>query len=170
MKKNYKTGKHKSRQITASLYTKIYKLVIFRLLPQANAHLSLRSTTCLNQSSQEITGHGFTKSRITAPNWNHLFSLYYATTIHLEFLPWRLWNPLNLSHLCHVPKEWETFHSISQGGWQMILITLRWKMQPHWMQKTVLTTFIEDPLPISPPKRSWHLTQDPKWGPHIYFI
>lgn len=84
---------------------------------------------------------------------------------HLESLPWSLWNLLNLSHLCHVPKEWKTFHSISQRGWQMILITLRWEMQPHWMQNTVLTTFIEDPLPISPRKRSWHLTQDPKRRP-----
>lgn len=48
---------------------KIYKLVIFRLLPQTNAHLSLQSTTGLNQSSlQETTGHGFTKSKITAQN------------------------------------------------------------------------------------------------------
>lgn len=87
---------------------------------------------------------------------------------HLESLPWSLWNPLNLSHLCHVSKEWKTFHPISQGGWQMILITLitlRWEMQPRWMQNTVLTTFIEDPLPISPRKRSRHLTQDPNRRP-----
>lgn len=47
----------------------------------------------------------------------------------------------------------------------MVLITLRWEMQPHWMQKTVLTTFIGDPLSISPCKRSWYLTQDPKMRP-----
>lgn len=83
MKKNYKNSKHKGSQITAYIQ-KIYKFIIFRLLPQTTAHLSLRNTTCLNQSSlQETTGHGFTKSRKTAPNWNHLFSLNYATTIRL---------------------------------------------------------------------------------------
>lgn len=38
-------------------------------------------------------------------------------------------------------------------------------MQPDWMQKTVLTTFIGDPFPLSPCKKSWHLTRDPKRRP-----
>lgn len=68
-KKITKTVNTKDSQVTASLYTKIYKFAIFRLLPQTTAHLSLQSTTCLNQwSLQETIGHGFTKSRRTAPN------------------------------------------------------------------------------------------------------
>lgn len=49
---------------------------------------------------------------------------------------------------------------------EVMLSTLRWEMQPRWMQKIVLTTFIEDPPSyISPCKRSGHLTQDPKRRP-----
>lgn len=38
-------------------------------------------------------------------------------------------------------------------------------MQPHWMQKTVLITFIQDPHPVIPRKKSWHLTQNVKRRP-----
>lgn len=158
----------KHSQVTASLYTKIYKFAIFKLLSQTTAHLSLQKH---NMPEPMVT---------TRDNWPWLYkeqkncpklkSFIQLKTMpqssHLESLPWSLWNLWNLSHFCHGPKEWKTFHSISQRGWQMILITLiRWEMQPHWMQNTVLTTFIEDPLPISPCKRSWHLTQDPKRRP-----
>lgn len=146
---------------------KIYKFIFFRLLPQT-AHLSLQSTTCLDQLSlQETTGQGFTKSIKTAPNCNHLFSLNYATTIPLGIFILKPLKPTNFLTSAMSPQN-ETFHSISLGWQQIILKTFRWEMQQHWMQKTVLTTFIGDALPISPCKRSWHLTQDPKKEAHIF--
>lgn len=93
---------------------KIYKFIFFRLLPQT-AHLSLQSTTCLDQLSlQETTGQGFTKSIKTAPNCNHLFSLNYATTIPLGIFILKPLKPTNFLTSAMSPQN-ETFHSISLG-------------------------------------------------------
>lgn len=120
-----------------------YKFVIFRLLPQTTAHLSLQITTCLNQWSLGDNWPKLYKKQKNRPNWNPFLSLNYCHNHPLGLSTLRPLNP-NPSHLCHVSKAWDAFQSISQGGWQW-LIALRWEMRPHWMQKTVLTTFIEDP-------------------------
>lgn len=105
------------------------------------------------------------KKQKNCPKWNHLLSLNYAITIPLGISTLKPQKP-NLSHLCHVPKGGDTFHSISQRGWQMILIIISQVRNATTLDAKNSADYIYwRPLPISPCKRSWHLTQDSKRRP-----
>lgn len=103
--------------------------------------------------------------------------IYSAETMpqpsHLEFSPWSLWNPLNLSHLCHVPKEWDISFNKPR----------RMTNDFDYSKVRNATTLDAEnsadyiywrPPSYKPCKRSWHLTQDPKRRPtplsHSYRI